>query len=259
MAASITEVFKSQESDVGIEQSTRTLYYTVIGSEVSDVVEALIQATIPAFYKSLQLQSYRFNHQGGGTWEVEARYASKQPKEVGKKSLDRAIFSKDPLKSVDFKGAINVQPDNKVEGVDVGIPKFDFTVQRIIADPLPTLYAVALEALTYRVNTDTVVLNISGVIYTFLPGELLFKGATGSKRGTADWEINLQCSCSRNADNLQFATAVDDEFITVDKLGWWYLWVRYEEAVSKSTLLPVPKQVHTEQVYYTAPLSVLFA
>lgn len=281
MAAAIMERFDSRDSEIGAEQSTRSLKYTVINSENEIEVEGLVQATIPAFYRGLQFQSFRQTHQGGGTWDIEVRYASRQIKDVGQSSFtfdttggtQKLKFSKrtttyvpsltpEDVDPIDFAHGINVQPDGKVEGVEIQLPKFGFTITRVLADPLPQYYVTALEALQSCVNADHIVLVIGGVIYYFEPGELLFLGSTGSKRGTDAWEITLRCEVSRNVGNVGFGLPdLGDgaDTITVDvKLGWDYLWVYTQEYKIGSSLVSVPVQVMVEQVYDYQPLSILF-
>lgn len=278
----LIELPESREADIGVEQSTRTLKYTAVGSEDDSVIEALVKASISAFFGGLQFQSYRISPKGNGVHDVEVRYASTPIKEIGQSSftfdttggtqrLKKSIstISRDVGthgKKIDFGGAINVGEDGKIEGVDVPISKFSFTVSRVIADPLPTAYANALEALTGCVNDDDVILNVSEVQYFFAAGELRFEGATGQKRGTDAWEITLKLEVSRNAINLNFkipdenpVVPLNDEIDVAEKNGWDYLWIRYQERRVGSMLIPIPRQVNVERVSVRASLNVLFA
>lgn len=271
--AVIREDFDSRSARVGVERSDRILKYSVYETEDPVVVEALVQATIPAFYNGLQFQSYETDHLGGGCWKVAVNYGTQQVKEIGQSSftfdtsggtakITQALtttywqIGENPIDAafaIPTNGAINLQKDGTVEGVEITIPQFSFTVTRVIADPLPTLYAAALETLTSKVNLDVVVLNVSGVIYTFQPGELLFLGASGGKRGTDAWEITLKLEVSRNS------TLDIGEIHGIEKYGWDYLWVLYEDVENTKNITAKPKQVMTEQVYQTAELSPLFA
>ena len=121
---------------------------------------------------------------------------------------------------------------------------------------LTTSYVTSLYNLTGCVNTDQVDLNVDGVELTFDPGELLFMGASGRKRGKDDWEVTLHFAASQNRFNF----AVGDITIT-SKLGWEYLWVRYEDRVDNAAkkLVKVPVAAYVEQVYHESDLSGLLA
>src|SRR6185369_9776062 len=79
-----------------------------------------------------------------------------------------------------FHKCINVQQDGKPEGVEITIPQFAFTMQRLITLPLSSGYVNALYRLTGCVNADTMIVNAIGTLMTFQIGELLFLGATGT-------------------------------------------------------------------------------
>jgi hypothetical protein len=156
----------------------------------------------------------------------------------------------------DFKQLIGVTADS-VEGVDVQVPAFSFTVTRYMASgDLSSGYVSSLYNLTGCVNTDTVNLNVDGVQLTFQPGELLFMGATGRKRGQDDWEVTLHFSASQNRQNF----TVGDITIT-NKLGWEYLWIRYDDRVDANAkkLVKVPIAAYVEKVYHESAMSGLLA
>lgn len=79
-------------------------------------------------------------------------------------------------------------------------------------------------------------------------------GASGTKRGGGDWEINYRFAASPNVTGL----AVGD-ITGIAKKGWEYLWVRYsdsEDAVAKA-LVKKPVAVYIEQVYPYGDLGLL--
>jgi hypothetical protein len=146
-----------------------------------------------------------------------------------------------------FHGGINVT-DSGVEGIDIHVPSFDFKTCYYIAPANMTQqYMNSLKSLTGKVNSDTVTLNVDGIIYTFQPGELLFLGADGSKRkGFTDWELTLNWSESDNAQNLTVGPITG-----ISKKGWEYLWVKYKPAIDSgsNSLIQQPEAVYVEQVY----------
>ncbi|HYD00135.1 MAG TPA: hypothetical protein VEB22_02830, partial [Phycisphaerales bacterium] len=100
-------------------------------------------------------------------------------------------------------------------------------------------YKGTLFALTGRTN--------SGGFRGFAAGEVLFLGASGSKRGdTGDWEITFRFAASPNATGLSVGTITG-----VAKKGWEYLWVRYADVQDATTkaIVKRPAAVYIERVY----------
>lgn len=137
-----------------------------------------------------------------------------------------------------FRGAIGVTPD-AVEGIDVTVPVYHFSETHVIPSSLVTLgYKAALFFLTGRVNGSP--------FKGFAAGEVLFLGASGSKRGADDWEISFKFAASPNAVGLSVGNITG-----ISKAGWDYLWVRYEDAedtVAKA-LVKRPVAAYVERVY----------
>jgi hypothetical protein len=65
---------------------------------------------------------------------------------------------------------------------------------------------------------------------------VLFLGASGSQRGTEDWEITFSFAASPNATGLTVGDITGIE----PKKGWEYLWVRYADAEDAETLVKQP-------------------
>jgi hypothetical protein len=84
----------------------------------------------------------------------------------------------------------------------------------------------------------------------FDPGEVLFLGATGIRRGDGRddlWEITYRFAVSQNR------TAFTVGSIPVGgKLGWDYMWVRYADEVDDTAgqVVKRPAAVYIEKVYY---------
>jgi hypothetical protein len=250
--AVIIEKYDSRETTVGIENPSVDLLYVVDGTEDDAAVRAIVEATIPAIYAGLVFQNYRIAHQGSGLWEVSVRYGKNEPKEPGESSFSfdtgggtthmtqslatvnsYALPGEDPP---DFKGAIGVNNDS-VEGTDITIPVYNFKETHYIPVALVTpAYKAALFYLTGKVNAFP--------FKGFAPGEVLFQGASGSQRGQEDWEITFSFAASPNAVGLTMGDITD-----IDKKGWEYLWVRYQDAEDEDVLVKQPAAVYVEQVY----------
>jgi hypothetical protein len=154
----------------------------------------------------------------------------------------------------DFKGAIGVTHD-AVEGVDITVPVFSFSVTRYIAaEDMSQSYIAALYQLTGKVNSAAWSINVDGVVMNFAAGECLFLGASGSKRGADDWEISFRFAASPNATNLTIG-----DITGVDKKGWEYLWVRYADADDSAAkaLVKKPVAAYVEKVYEQGDFALL--
>ncbi|GJQ27705.1 MAG: hypothetical protein HBSAPP02_27370 [Phycisphaerae bacterium] len=190
---------------------------------------------------------------GDQLWEGVARYSNSAPQ------TDESVFAFDTgggtqhitqsLQTVgaygspgqaapNFKGAIGVTADS-VEGVDITVPVYQFSETHYLDDAYVTpAYKGTLFALTGKVN--------GGGFKGLDRGECLFLGASGSKRGSGDWEINYRFAASPNVTGLNVG-----DISGINKKGWEYLWVRYmdtEDTFAKA-LVKKPVAVYIEQVY----------
>ena len=147
-----------------------------------------------------------------------------------------------PKDAPDFGGAIEVDNEGNVNGVDVTMPVLNFTETHTMAGSrVSTSYRKQVAALTGTVNRAS--------FRGFSPGEVLFLGASGPKRSkkpNAPWEITFRFAVSPN----QATVKVGDLTVT-NKYGWDYLWVRYADKVSSSgkNVVKKPVAAYVERVY----------
>jgi hypothetical protein len=144
----------------------------------------------------------------------------------------------------DLGRAIGAQ-SGKVEGVDVVVPKLEFTVTAHYAPRTVTIdWVKGLARATGKVNSDSWL--------GFAAGELLFMGARG--QGPIDTlvgpqqkpvAITLQFAASENRDDLTIGSNPEK----IKKDGWDYLWVRYERVRESGLEYPIPIHAYVEQVY----------
>jgi hypothetical protein len=250
--ATIIERYDSREATEGVESPSVDLIFVVQGTEDDGDVRALVEATIPALYAGLVFQSYHIAHQGGGVWEVTARYGKKEPKDTNDSSFSfdtgggtthitqsletKGKYAPPGKNAPDFQGAIGVTTDS-VEGTDITIPIYSFTETHYLPVAVVTgAYKAALFFLTGKVN--------NAVFKGFAPGEVLFMGASGSQRGEEDWEITFRFAASPNVTNLSVGPITG-----IDKKGWEYLWVRYADAEDEKVLVKQPIAAYVEKVY----------
>ena len=114
-----------------------------------------------------------------------------------------------------FGALINVS-DDSVDGVDIPVATYDFTITKVVPGSEVAAIKTAIFACTGKKNDD----DWNG----FEAGEVLFLGAEGSSRANGDYEIVFKFSALENAEDL----VVDGTIPVDEKLGWDYLWVRYE-------------------------------
>ena len=150
--------------------------------------------------------------------------------------------SKVPNDAPDFNGAIEVDNEGNVNGVDVTMPVLNFTETHVMkGSRVSTSYKKSVAALTGTVNRS----GFRG----FSAGEVLFLGASGTKRGKKNdspWEITFRFAVSPNQSSLQVG-----KLKVSNKRGWDYLWVRYADKVAenKKNVIKEPVAVYVEQVY----------
>ena len=152
--------------------------------------------------------------------------------------------SKVPNDAPDFNGAIEVDNEGNVNGVDVTMPVLNFTETHTMnGSRVTTSYKKTVAALTGTVN--------SSGFRGFSAGEVLFLGASGTKRSkkpNAPWEITFRFAVSPNQSSLQVG-----KLKVPNKKGWDYLWVRYADKVAENrkNVIKEPVAAYVEQVYPT--------
>ncbi len=262
--ADIVERHDSRGGSFGEDTAEYELKFGVMFEDDDLNTRALVEATIPPTFRNLQLRTYKIDPVGGGVWNVSAKYEYKSLLSFefdttgGKQKIKQCFNATSYVPSgkpiTDFKRAINVQKDGKVEGVEIHIPKFSFCVKRLVPHPLPQSLQDAIRGNNAIVNDSIVTVNIQGVTYTLQVGELIFTGATGGYHGGKYWDITLKFEVSDNEDNLTVG-----DITGIVKAGWDYLSVIYREAVDPTshTKVMVPVQVDVCEVYDRGNLNLL--
>jgi hypothetical protein len=265
VTVTVEERSESRKPKTG-DKATNEFLFEVTGTMDDFAVVAAIGAATPAIYEGLYFESVDSVEQvGWQQWYGSAKYVSPN----NKPNTNEKLFSFDTtggtqkvtqsLSTVnkyavgagtapDLKGAINVTEDS-VEGVDITVPNFAFSVTFYMPDAGVTdTYVGTLYALTGTV--------CNAAFYGGDEGEVLFLGASGSKRGRGDWEIAFKFAGSPNVTGLTVGAITG-----IDKKGWEYLWLRYEKNVSGSgadaLVTNTAKYAYVEQVYHEMDLSGL--
>lgn len=259
MPLTLTEKLDSRKWNTGDNASVE-MVYILTGTSDDITAKNLISSSTPTSYNGLVRQSINLEPEwvdttaSDGRWLATVRYGVRQPAEVGESSfsfdtgggtqhITQSISTVNryaaPGKTApDFGGAIGVTHDN-VEGVDITVPVYAFSETHYLADSFVTpTYRGTLFSLTGKVN--------NGGFKGCAAGECLFLGASGSKRGTDDWEITYRFAASPNRTGITVGGIGG-----ISKKGWEYMWVRYadsEDAAAKA-IVKKPVAVYIERVY----------
>ena len=259
MPITVEERYDSRTSSAG-EGPGAELLYVVKGTDDDLAARAALEAAAPATYDGLPLRTVRIEPVGPELWDGEVTYA---PPEDVEPQQGESVFAFDTgggtqhitqsratvasypapgTTAPNFKGAIGVTADS-VEGVDIVVPVYSFSETHVLPDATVTdAYKRTLMLSTGKVNTD--------LFRGFNPGEVLFLGAAGTKRGApgeaGDWEITYRFAVSPNETGLTVG-----DIAGIDKKGWEYLWVRYEDAEDGAAQAVVKRPVaaYVERVY----------
>jgi len=256
MPATVTEKLESLETTDG---KAITRIYFIEGTESDTEAMDALKAEAPVVYNGLVRKPCRIEPLGFDSWLGEAPYApsgdiQQEPLEVGEssyqfetgggtqhvtQSLQTINKYAPPGKTApDFKGAIGVT-ESGVEGVDIQVKVFNWSETHCKSNSdVDDDYEAALYNLTYTVN--------NAPFKNFAAGEVLFLGAVGSKRGDGDWEITYRFASSPNKTGLTVG-----DITGIDKKGWEYMWVRYEDAEDDTAkaLVKRPSAVYIEKLY----------
>ena len=261
MPVTVTEKFESRRSTTGDNPSAE-LVYTVRGTDSDMTARLQTEASSPVTYDGMPRQSVTVEPIGHELWDATVRYAPDSQQQSTPPQTGESVFSFDTgggtqhitqskqtvvthaasgTTAPDFEGAIGVTQD-AVEGVDITVPVYQFSETHYLPPGAVTnAYKGALFNLTGKVN--------SGGFRGFAAGEVLFLGATGSRRGTSiedDWEITFRFAASPNVTGLSVGSIGG-----IGKKGWEYLWVRYadQEDTGSNTIVKRPVAAYVERVY----------
>jgi hypothetical protein len=164
----------------------------------------------------------------GGTLDFEKRY---------------------PSSATNMSGAIGVD-SNGVNGVDIVVPQLQWQESYDVPDAYVTAaYARGVAGITGTTNNAS--------FRGFEAGEVLFLGCSGSQewddqKGKGPWSLSYRFVASKNVTGQTIGSISG-----VEKKGHEYLWVRYEDSVSGSSLIKQPKAVYVSKVYKDSDFSLL--
>jgi len=257
MPVSLTEKIDSRAWTTG-ESASVTLSYILEGTSDDVTAKTLVTNSTATEYQGLVRQSIELEPievdtaVGTGKWNVAVKYGPRPaPAETGESTFqfDTGGGTQHITQSIstiqkyalpgktapDFGGAIGVTHDN-VEGVDITVPVYTWSETHYLPDA--SVNKAAYYALTGKTN--------NAAFKGCAAGECLFLGASGSKRGSEDWEITFKFAASPNRTGITVGGITG-----IAKKGWEYMWVRYadaEDATAKA-IVKKPVAVYIEKVY----------
>lgn len=265
--ARVEEAYGERDQTVDAEGRITEIEIPYLVFEAEDEDAALAAARVAAIARSFEgmtLDSLEVEERlNRDTWRIKAVYAEEDGEGEGEGTSgdeDQYSFSfdtggatmhiKQSLKTVckapedapDLNGAIERDNEGNINGTDITMPVLNFTETHTLSGSrVTTAYKKMVADLTGTVN--------SGSFRGFQPGEVLFLGASGTKRSkksNASWEITYRFAVSPNQTNFLVGSLK-----VARKAGWNYLWVQYADRVSedKANLVPEPKAVYVEKVY----------
>lgn len=284
MSVTVTERVDSRE--YGTDGSV-TFKYDIWGTsnDITAKNALLADASCPETYNSLLFREqypriYPIKvdtlNDSKGHWGAEVRYQVPNGGQISINGIPSKSFTFDmnggtqhirasrattraygPNTSVSDNGnLINVTADGDVEGLDIDLTAFNFSITYYkTATQMTTGYLAGLRNLKNNpVNDNPFTATIDGASITFNAGEVRVTGISGKKNlGSGLWEITVNFS---QIDNVQGLTI--GSITGIEKYGQEYLWVKYsqkEGGPSHNTQKPIA--VYCEGIYNASSYSVL--
>ncbi|MDD4889064.1 MAG: hypothetical protein PHU85_03970 [Phycisphaerae bacterium] len=255
MAAVATERFGSRQRG----SDSVKLLYVIFGTNDGDAAYVALAAAAPASYGGFSSRTIQpVERQGVDFWFGEVDYVASTAQEAGDSTYEFDTgggtqhitqslaliqsYNATGYVAPESYGAIGVTSDS-VEGCDITVPSYHFSNRVFLEAGIVTAaYRRTLYLLTGTTNLYA--------WYGFEAGEVLFLGASGTYRqAEGDWELSFKYAASPNQTGLTIGTMTG-----IEKPGWAYLWVRYQDTKDETSKSAVkqPIAAYVNQVYRTA-------
>lgn len=263
---SVEELFQSR-NQVASDKPSAEVFYLVRGVSDEPAVISSVAGATPTTYAGMPRKSIECSERvNADTWKAVVRYegveateGEEEPEPVfsfdtggGTQHITQSIETRakyGPEASDLLGGAIGFDGE-QITGVDIAVPVYNFSETHFLSPSTVTaVFRMALFRTTGCVN--------SGGFRGFAAGEVLFLGASGSRRGTGpddDWEITYKFAASPNREGISVGGIGG-----ISKQGWDYMWVQYAPDVDdgKKILIKKPVAVYVEKVYPAASFADL--
>jgi hypothetical protein len=200
------------------------------------------------------------NNGGGGNPSTQpSLYSSSLDTSGGQFLLTYAlgetkIFPKDGLQVADADkhcGAINVDEDGRVQGVNVILPQL--RISRTVAYPASYFTNTFIDTLT-----DTTGKVNSNTFFGREPGEVLLTGVQGEDQGQPIITLTFNFVVEKNVTGLSIGGGCGQTQVNgINKGGHEYLWVQYSREAGRYSPITGPRIAYVEKVYESADFSLL--
>ena len=269
MSVTVTEKFESRRLTTG-ENATLELAFNVFGTDDEAEAKQVLLAASPETYGSaanppyLCRRSVQLEPVGPTLWSATVHYDTNWDAPIwaednyefdtsgGTQHITQSLstvarYAAPGYYAPNCQGAIGVS-QTAVEGVDIVVPIFNFSETHHFSN-VSWSYRRRIADLTGKVN--------SGSFRGFERGEVLFLGASGSRRDSyteTPWEVTFRFAAQQNRGNIRVGNIG-----RIYKKGWEYMWIRYaaEDDENAGTRIKRPVAVYIEQVYEEASFSGL--
>ena len=159
-----------------------------------------------------------------------------------------------PSTAPDHKGAIEVDSDGDVQGVDIVVPALKLTAKKRWLKDSTTYNETTY--LTYMRTMSRYTGQMNSATYgPFAANELLFLGASGEFQAGKDNEVEYHFAASDNESALAIGAVTG-----IAKAGHDYLWISYKHATDGAgKKCRVPAYAYVERVYDQFDFNTLFS
>lgn len=270
MTVVLVESPESRPQQVSVDDASYTLLYTATGEQDDAIVRAYATANTPTYVDTADGRLYRRSLQlqpdGFKIYRVQVEYA---PAEGGGPTLDILSFpftfdttggttnikcAREHIASYpsatttpNHAGAIGVEQDGTVTGVDIVVPALKFSI--------PYKYAPGIVTIAWAKNLSSITGTTN--LYRFLafdPGELLFAGASATGASDKQVEVTFNFVASGNVTNLARGGITG-----ITKKGHEYAWEEVGDNVDvNGNGITKAKAVHVERVYNAVDFASYF-
>ena len=241
-------------------------------SDVLDLVNSLRGADVPDPYdtgtEQLSLRNIDITERiNPDSWRVTVHYLGKPEttyqydfatttQHITQSLETVGAYSANTIGQPDFKGAIGVDGDGNVSGVDKIQPSTTWTETHYYSDDEYSDELIAVLALSAGKTNDS---DFEGCS----EGEVLFGGATAVQRESDLWEVTYKFLFSPSLSGL-IVGDIGRNNGGISKKGWEYLWVSYAPNLSADSgsvarLVVQPAAAYVERIYESCDFSTLFA
>lgn len=261
--------FEQVARQVSIGESGQRTY--VVFEATEDEAFALIDANADFEWQGLFRQKLSIESTGfEGIWTATVPYSKKKNEDdeeqqqeqqadpfdglsfnVGTESQritqpikTRGLYTKLGKSIPNKKSAIGFDGEN-VEGVDILVPTFDFTIERVFQrSKITNSFVKSLVDCAGKVNRSK-----------FKDKDqhcCQFMGCAGGKESEKTWKLQFNFRAAETIRNFDVGDIKVEE-----KRGFDYLWVRYKTDIDEEAVVKVPLGVYVEEIIEERDFSVL--